>query len=202
MGEISRGSVSIRGLATKDEAIQIDKSTHSIPILNYVHHKIHNGTSFSAYSSSSDLDTTTMDITFTTSDSAKYLHMFAHGDSTGAAKLEIWEDAKISDNGTEIVAINSRRVGTPRTSIIQSTHASATAGSYVRDATISNAGMLLYREYMGVGKDKGGGESREEKELILDSDTTYLFRFQSLAIDIVAHLQLHWYEHADLDIII
>ena len=201
MGGISRGSVSIRGLATKDEAIRIDKSTHVLTGIKFIHSEIHNGRTFTAYSGSSDLDTTTMDITFVTSDSAKYIHMFVNADSTGASKVEIWEDATVSDNGIEVASVNSRRVGIPKISTIQSTHASRTAGSYVRDPTINDVGTLLYRQYMGTGKDKAGGESQEENELILNSDTTYLFRFQSLAVDVVSHLQLHWYENTDLEVI-
>jgi len=177
----------------------VDSSTNSIQTVEYSHHEVHAGAAYSAYVNDLDLDTDDeLTIAFTTPDTAKWFHMVATFKSTSSGLAEILEGPTITNGtGTEVAAINHNRNATGHTSGCLSIEASAVAGEYSTNPTITADGLVLIADTIGTGKNKGVSAARGIEEYILKQDTTYAFRITGLADNGDSSITLNWYEHTD-----
>ena len=167
-----------------------DGVTNSFKIVDYAHHEIHGGSSFTV-SDTQVCNTTTIKWQIITPNSTKYAHMLFELSSTGEATYLVTEGAD-RDAGTALSVVNRRRVGTP-------TEATVTVSRAPTGGTTDGATILYSRRsgITGVGsKSVEGGAARATHEWILKPNTKYVVSITTYAA-VYASLLLDWYEHAD-----
>lgn len=202
----------LRGILGKtgDDTFQtprLDVSTHAWNMLEYEHHEIHAGSSFTAYyaRTTDATDAHRSGIYLLTPDSAKELHMVVEFSASFAAFFSICEGVTIDLNeGTNGVAIYNRH----RNSInISSARDNATAHTANKVTTFTEveiaaatftAGTTVRTEPIiaGGGPKPAGGSSRGSQEYILKKNTPYVFLLTNVGANAnTHHILLDWYEH-------
>ena len=178
------------------DIIDLDNMTKALPVIEYSHHEVHGGSSFSASANNVDLDTDdTLIIAFKTSDTMKHLHMVATMKNTSTSYAEILEAPTITNGtGSEISPTNRNR-NSLKESTVSSIEASPVVNEVSINPTITADGTIIEPEYIGVGKNKGSSESRSLTEIILKQNTIYAFRITGLEDNGNATVKLVWYEH-------
>jgi len=166
----------------------VDGVTTALKIVDYAHHEVHSGSSFTTSYIADIANGANLDLLIVTPDSLAYAHLFYELDVQAEAQLMIYE-AVTATAGDAVVAYNRRRVGTPdaATVVVTSTPTGITTGS-----------TIIRSRHMGSGKAIGGGD-RGTHEFILKPATKYLFRVtNSTASDNYMSVILDWYEHTDV----
>jgi len=171
----------------------IDKNTRALPIIDFNHHEIHDGTAFATGYYSVDLDAaSTLDLVIITPDTAEYSHLFWKVRSTLVTTLEIHEGITTqapNNDGTPIVRLNRDRNS--------ATVASVTA---FHTPSILGAGTTIFSDSWGIstgGQVRVGGESNSTDEIILKRNTKYMFRVISGTNDNRVSITLYWYQHTN-----
>ena len=206
------GGVGIYGYRSSDttyQPLRLDKATNSIQTIDYAHHEIHAGSSFTChYSQTSPTNVGEMTmIAFNTPDSTTYIHMFAEASSTAASTFSIYEVADLDvDEGTQLTIYNRDRNSATLSTVksIETTPVANKATSYTvaqaAGATLSTA-IPIYVKYLGAaaaGADTSG-ETRDSHEFILKRNTQYAFVIANTTDDTNTHnIILNWYEHANI----
>jgi len=171
-----------------DRVPTVDAATEAANVIDYVHHEIHDGSNFYVYVTDEDLDDNeTLDITMITPNTDKWNHtLFIASGSVGYA-LSAYEGAITDVAGGAFVPINRNR------------NSSKVSGSIVRigDTFTSLGSLAITFEAGGGDKKSGGAIFGARDELILKSNTQYLFRFTSRENDNRCSLFVDWYEHED-----
>ena len=192
------------------DEVRIDASTNTLQTIEYEHHEIHSGSSFTCFhqeTAPTDTNDRTI-ITFKTPTSTKYLHITVAASATAVAVARIREGPSYTDNaGTTLAIYNRNRVGTPTGSTVLDTSQNPdTAGSATYynhdDANLpSEDGTVLGEIPLGSSTSPTksvGGLARAQQEWILKPATVYSFEVKSLdASDNTHWLELDWYEHTD-----
>jgi hypothetical protein len=177
-----------------------DRITEALETIDYPHHEIHSGSSYSICITTDDLDTNPLRINFSTPAGNKYAHMFVTAYSSGQAELTLREAYTGGGaNGTTLTPFNRNR-NSANTSMLISTHGTPAAGIMTQGADAATGGNVLLTEEFGAGKDKQSGESRNENEWVLAENTLYQMSLLSTTNLIVATLTLNWYEHTSKNI--
>jgi len=184
--------------------VQLDACTFALPILDYDHYEIHAGSSFHCWyeQTVSDIGDETI-IAFKTSNTAKYLHMFAHFLSTAAAEARLLEAPTITDNtGASLAVYNRDRNSAVASGVIDTSQSPdvANQATYFTEATQGNVtgGTEITHWHLQAdsGNKPAGGEARALNELMLKPDTLYAFVIESLTDeDNTCEVRLNWYEH-------
>ena len=81
------------------QPLRLDKATNTIQVIDYSHHEIHAGSSFTCHYSQTaptNIGEMTM-IAFNTPDTTKWIHMFGHASATAAATWTIYEVADLDE---------------------------------------------------------------------------------------------------------
>ena len=185
---------------TSYQVARIDTSTRAFNTIDYAHHEIHAGSSFTIdHYAESKNDGQTINVYMKTANTAKWLHMFMNWSSGGAAFTRIYEGPTITANtGTNGVAIFNRNRNSTNTSGVSDNAASPAANKIGTDVTKTANGTIIYTEYAGAAKAQGAFV-RAEREFVLKSNTVYLFEVESDAAGITLNFDLTWYEHTDQD---
>jgi len=190
---------------------RMDAVTHSIQTVDYAHHEIHAGSSFTCSYAQTVADNGDKTIiAFKTPAGTKYLHLTASASATGVADACIIEAPTITDNtGATLPVYNRRRVGTPTaTTVIDTSQNPDVAGqaTFFTEATQGNVTGGTEIANIPLGATGGGpvksvgGLSRGQQEWILKPNTLYAFVVESLADGANIHwVELDWYEHTDKD---
>ena len=170
--------------------ISTDKATYALNTIDYEHHEIHAGSSFTV-SDTQACNTTTLKWMVVTPDSTKYAHMLFELSSTGEATYLVTEGAdRVA--GTNLPAVNRRRVGTPPSSTV-------TVSRTPTDGTTDGA-TILYSRRSGItsvaSKNVEGGFARGVHEWVLKPNTKYIVSITTYA-EVYVSLLLDWYEHTD-----
>jgi hypothetical protein len=192
---------------TNFQDIRIDTSTRSIQTVDYAHHEIHSGSSFTCHYNNDVTNIGEMTvIAFNTKDATKWVHMFAIAESTGAAYFAIYENPTIDvDEGTDLAIYNrNRNSATAATvSTIETVPEEGKATSY-NEVQAASANITttteITRFYIGGGskQSSSGGNTRAEVEFVLDQNQQYAFMIYALTADDMTHnILLDWYEHTD-----
>lgn len=178
--------------------LSIDLITRAQVGIDYAHHEIHAGSSYTATLNDNDLDNgDTMSVSFKTPDTAKYFHMVAIMSNTSSSLAEILEAPTVTNgSGVEIPCINRNR-NSDKVSGALSIEATPVESEVSTNATITADGTAIYSEYIGVGKEKGTSDTRSLSEFILKQNTIYSFRITGEADNGNASIILDWYEHTD-----
>ncbi len=182
--------------------VLVDKSTDSFAVVDFSHHQIHDGSSFSVHIFDTDWDKTdSMNVAFTTPDTASWVHMFPIVDATSITTFTVYENCTVTaGSGTPYLAHNRNRnaVGTI-TSTVSSLAAVPVAGEVSLNVTIVTTGTVMHEELFGANKKGGSAEGgRDINEYILRQDTTYCFDMRHLDLgddNVIANMMLNWYEH-------
>ena len=205
--DVTDGSVHILLVGESGDNIKQDSSTGALTTIDYAHHEVHAGSSFTCHFSNAvtNIGEQTA-IAFNTPASSKWLHIIVTAAATGGASVGLYESPSIDvGEGTELVVYNHNRNMTTKTSGITSIEAVPVvnkATSYntaqALGANISITTPLMLK-YIGTGgKGSVGGESRGQSEFILKSGTQYCILMTSLTNDdSVNNITLDWYEHTD-----
>ena len=192
---------------TNFHEVRIDQSTRSLQTIEYEHHEVHSGSSFTCHFANNVTNIGEMTaIAFNTPAGTKYIHLTITAAATGGASVGLYEAPSIDANeGTELAIYNHNRTMTENTSIVSSivtTPVVNKATSYnetqAANANISTTTPLLLK-YVGTGgKGAIGGESRGTAEFVLAASTQYVVLMTSLTNDdSVNNITLDWYEHTD-----
>jgi len=202
-GDLPRGKVTI---VDKDEdQAEIDDNTNTLVFIDFPHHKIHEGKSFTCHYSN---DITAVNeqtgIAFNTPNTTNWIHMFFRAESSTLAYAAIYEVADLdNDEGTDLTIYNRNRNSSTASTVstVEATPEVGKATSYnetqLAGATLSTTNEIM-KWYIGTNEWKGdpGAGIRTENEFILKANTQYCFLLNSLSIEDGTHnIALSWYEH-------
>jgi len=168
-----------------------DDGTGALMVVNFDHHEIHDGCSFTV-SDTVPCNSATVKWQIRTPDSLVYTHLLFEANATGEATFLVTEGSDRTD-GTALTEVNRRRVGTPAAAgtIVTRT---PTAGSTDGAVTLLN----VRNGATGQGsKTISPGATRGTNEWILKPDTKYVVSVTTYASVYVSML-IDWYEHTDL----
>jgi hypothetical protein len=166
--------------------LKSDASTASLMIIDYAHHEIHSG---SHYFVSGTVDVvgaaTNQDILVVTPNSTKWAHMLWTLEAEDEFVFYLYEDTTTSADGSAATEINNNRNSANTADVVVTT-----------GPTVTGVGTLIDSATIGAAKTIGS-DSRD-KELILKSNTKYLFRFtKTNAGTHWLNYKLSWYEHTN-----
>jgi len=196
--------------AGETDEIRIDASTNTLQTIEYEHHEIHSGSSFTcSHQESAPTDTNDRTIiSFKTPSGTKYPHITMSASATAVSVARIREAPTYTDNaGTTLPVYNRNRVGTPTASTVLDTSQNPdTAGSATYwdhdDADPpSEDGTVIAEIPLGSATSpvkSVGGSARAQQEWVLKPATFYSFEVKSLdASDNTHWIEIDWYEHTD-----
>ena len=197
--------------------VTVDAATRGVIVMDFDHHKIHEGDSFMAHNAQQVTDIGKRSaVTFKTADTTKWGHMIVTVQSTDEAVALLLEDLVI-DSGTAgeptaLTALNRNR-NSATTSGFISQHATPVTGdvSVWTEAFLLNAGAgvtddwgvttetELARIALGASLNPArsfGGISRGTREIMLKQNTVYMILMTSgTANDNIMQITLDWYEN-------
>ena len=200
----------MKGLFSDTETAipRIDPSTHSLQVIDYSHHEIHEGDSYTAHFSNitANTDDHRTAIGLVTSATAKQMHLVASVSASSPAEFFIYEAPTINpDVGTQSAIFNRNRNST-KTSLATDVSAAPTAAkfeAYIEANLATLAGGTAIEHVIlagGEGPKAIGGASRGQSEWILDQGVLYVFVLQNIGASANIHeIHLNWYEHTAKD---
>ena len=168
-----------------DELFHIDELTGINVYMSLEHHYIHEGNHF--FVSGFETEASAGTIVFGVTTHNKEAHMTFEVSGTSQLEMYIYEDATITD-GTPATPVNNRR-SSPNKSTL----------TIVKDPSISVAGTLRYSQSSGLaGSPPTSGDLTglhdREREIVLNTNTTYTFNIISRDNNNVISYIGEWYE--------
>ena len=180
--------VVIQGLVSDNEPlnIRIDTSTRAMMVIEYAHHEIHSGDSFT-WSESTDVGASTdFDLVVTTPNTTTWAHMTYSIISEAEGEIQIYENCTPTTDGTARTPLNRNR-----------NSAGVATATVQRIPTLATPGSLIEVIHFGSGKSVGG-DNREASEWILKQNEDYLFRvINATSSANQMTIKFDWYEHED-----
>jgi len=189
--------------------VKKDGITSAATGIDYAHHELHGGSSFTCHYTQDVSDTNDRSIIVLKTPAApKYCHTIVAASSTAAALAKITEAPTVTnDTGATLAVYNRRRVGTPNESgviDISQDPDTANAATYFTEATMGNVtvGTVIAMTTLGAAGagvvKQIGGVTRETQEWILKASTLYAFELISLDDTDNTHwIEVSWYEHTE-----
>jgi hypothetical protein len=189
------------------DVIRQDTKTWALNTIDYEHHEIHDGSSFTIHYSNTCTNTGEMSlIAFKTPNTTTWFHIVFESSSTAGSYVAIYEVSDLDvDEGADVLVYNRDRnssiTSTVRTIDTLDTLNEVTTFNEAQaaGATLSVA-TEIYRFYLGAaaaGADQSG-QARATSEFILKQNTEYAFAVVSTSDDDNVHnIVLSWYEHAN-----
>ena len=184
----------------------IDPASFAAIGIDYAHHRIHEGNSFSISHYEADFDKAeNFGVLFTTPNTLNRIHMFPIVYAGAASLFEICE-APTLDTGN-YPTVFSTPINRDRNSSIVSTLLSVRAASVVNRVSLKRPidttpvtadGTVIHAEMIGSSKQGGGSGGRDNNEYVLKQNMTYYFRLSGSAggaDNSVGSIILAWYEH-------
>lgn len=190
------------------DIIIIDEETRALVSLDFDHHQVHEGVSFSTWYEQEVSDTGDKTIiAFKTSNSNIDLNVIILFHASVSADACVLESPAIVDNTGATLAIYNRLRNSATTSFVIDTSTNPdTAGQamFFTEVTQGNVtgGTEIAHGHLSAGEGKKalGGSSRGQQEWILKPNTLYAFVLESLNNEDNTHsIELNWYEHTDLN---
>lgn len=160
-----------------------DETSRLLATLDAEHSAIHKGWHFFIcdYDDAIQINEK-IEFVLTTPNTAKWTHMNLDFASTLGAKLEIYEGSTNVVGGTTVTPVNNNR-NSNNTSVL----------TIVKDPVSITAGTRIAGYLAGANRTSGVQE--RDRELVLKQNTTYLFRFTSLANSNAISFCWEWYEY-------
>jgi len=162
---------------------RLDVSTHTLQTIEYEHHEIHAGSHFYLcdYDSAIQLNET-IEFVVTTPNTTSWSHMTFDFSSILGASLDVYEGSTDVVGGTPVTPFNNNR-----------NSATTSTLTLIKDPTSITTGTRI-AGYL-AGANRTGGMQQRDRELILKQNTTYLFRFTSLANSNAISFCGEWYDN-------
>lgn len=184
--------------------IRSDSMTDVLSVIDYAHHEIHGGSSFTSSAHADPLaDAATLVLAFRTPDSTERPHMFTGFSTLVGGFLELWEDPTwTAGTGAQVAIINRLRVRPLHASTLleDTTGAFLATDNVIQDPAGLNvaAATCLHVHYaFGVTPRPSQSKRRADHEFVLEPDTQYAVRFTAVGNNNAAQILLNWYEHTD-----
>lgn len=169
------------------QPIMVDPTTHTIQVIDYTHHEVHDGNSYFLSGNDDAIDASeNFTLTVVTPDTTTWLHSTWSAEGTAAIHIFVYEDVIVSVNGTIVTPVNRNRNST-----------NTASGIFRENDTITSSGTLLWQWHTSDRKIAGAGGERDE--LILKQDTVYMFVIESEVNGNAVSGILSWYEHVSLE---
>lgn len=183
---------------TTSREAKFDSMTDAIAIVDYAHHEIHGGSSFSAdvYVEAG----TQLNICFKTPAGTKRAHMLFEFASESKSVLYVFEGSTWTTNtGTVYAPINQNRGSANESILLEDKTATPdyTANGVLLNATTVVTGDIVDTVHAPGTKQSGGASGSKREELVLKPDETYRVFLGSLDGSKDLFLKLLWYEHTD-----
>ena len=185
---------------------RLDPSSFVAVGIDYAHHQIHEGNSFSISHYEADFDKIeNFGVLFTTPNTLNRIHMFPIVYAGAASLFEICE-APTLDTGN-YPTVFSAPINRDRNSSTVSTLLSVRAAPVVNRVSLKRPGdgipvtadgTIIHAEMIGSSKQGGGSGGRDNNEYMLKQNTTYYFRLSGSAggaDNTVGSIILSWYEN-------
>ena len=150
-----------------------------------VHHKVHEGNSYTFFHYSADVDIASP-LNVVMSIGSEEAHMTTEVKTDGGGEYAIYESPTISVSGTPITVFNRNR-----------TSANTAKTTVTYGDTIGATGTKIASSYIfavGGGVTRVGGEVRTDTERILAPNIKYLFRFTPSADNTKVNVRTSFYE--------
>lgn len=190
------------------ENVGLDAATRVLSIIEYEHHEIHSGRSFTCNYTQTVSDTNDRSIiTFRTPNTTRWLHMVATDTATALANFIITRAPTVTDNAGAVLPIFNRDENSTNISGVWDTSQNPDVqgqATLFTEATMGNVtgGTDIYTETIGgptaPGNRTQAGGSRGLSEFVLLPNTLYAFELISLTDDDnIHHVILNWYEHVN-----
>lgn len=170
----------------------IPTSIISRPSIDISHQKIHEGNHFVVHAVATGVNIASpkyyivIPPPFDSTNTIE-IHIIFEVDADHGGTLDVFEDATISNNGTELTIINNNR----RSS-------TTSLSSVYEDPTVTTEGTLIFKERKGtsaLGDVEIGEFVRDDEEFVLHPDLIYLFKFTPLADNTTITFELNWYDN-------
>ena len=177
------GSLDVVVVDEDGDPISIDDNTRSLTTIEFEHHQIHVGNTFTILEVTDLGNMAVRDILVVSPDTTKWAHVVWEIEHELETLIQFYRDTTYTDNGTPIIAFN------------RNGNSSNTATTLVyHTPTITNVGTLVGTIQQGNGK-KAGGSDRLANEFILKQNCAYLIRISNLTVnnDLI-FMKLNWYE--------
>ena len=183
-----------------------DDATHALTTIEYEHHEIHGGRSFTAHFD----NTTTNDnshrsaIGFQVSNTTRWPHITVEVAASHPAQFSLIEAPTIDlAAGTEIVIYNRDRNSTNASTILDLANPQVAGKvttyteAQIAAATFSGGTTIAHLYLVGGGSPKAiGGVARGSQEWILDQGAKYVLLMQNVGANTNLHeIHIDWYEH-------
>lgn len=163
----------------------VDKHTNAVLTIDYAHHEIHDGSSFTTDHTVELGNGAVIDVQLLTPDSLKYCHLLYTILCELEAEVKVYEGIT-STVGTGLTIYNRDR-----------NSGSASGCVAVHTPSVTGTGVLLRTKHFGTGK-AVGGQTHDADEWILKANTKYLFRLTNATTSAnYVTIMLNWYEHTN-----
>jgi len=163
----------------------VDPSTMVLDTIDYEHHEIHSGSHFFVAGHATVGITATLEVVVTVPETTAWPHMLFWWSSSLSLTIEMFEGTTGVVGGASVTPRNSDRNNDAASGLTVVTNPASIAGD----------GTLIWSAAWG-SKQAGGARGRNT-EIILRSDTTYLWRVTSGANGNMVAYEALWYEHTN-----
>lgn len=170
-----------------------DSYTTAFRVMEYEHHEIHAGDSYSYMEAVDQTINHVYDIQITTPNTTKWAHFTFNFSVENETDWYFYENVTINLAGTTVTLLNADRNSTNTAGltikvITNTTTANANADTAVAGATTVAHGI--------TGDKKAGGDVNGRHEIILKQNEDYSIRFIATVAGWVS-FHLDWYEHTN-----
>lgn len=165
----------------------IDATDGDLVTIDAVHHEIHEGKYFEAYTYAENAGTISgVVLHLLTPVDATRIHWAGIVESDVAAVIELWENVTVGTSGTVVTVYNRNRDSVTTAETLAFSQPGYTSGS----------GSLLQKRYIGIDRPATqlGGSIRNNSERILKSGTNYIVKVIPSASPSKVFVGSEWYE--------
>jgi len=186
--DVSDRATRLLGVVYGSEAIPFeqDSITHSLVSIRTVHHQIHEGESFSSNDVTTNVQMAAPKryLLITPDTDTRAHFVFRIGTEPGA-KIELFEDTTVSNNGSVLPIFNNNR-----------NSANANELLIYEDPTVTGDGTCIFVEQDGTTTAGGkiGADISHDDEIILKQNTIYQIKITVLANGTDVSTHMDWYE--------
>jgi hypothetical protein len=168
----------------------MDSMTYVQASIEYEHKEIHEGNHFFYEDYAALAQDAAIDFGIYTPDGKTWTHIVWEIVSTLGMTVQMYEDANITWDGTDLTAFNNNRNHSKENNWMQ----------FQSDPTVNNVGTLLAERQIGSASNPNlglPGDGGRNREIILKKNTIYLWRLTSLNnANIISYLA-EWYNHTN-----
>ena len=173
------------------DIIGIDGSTRTLQTIEYEHHEIHEGSSYTIIDVVDMANGAVRDIQITVPNTTKLPHIVFSFVNESEVEWWVYEDVTINVAGAVVLMNNNNRNSTNLATTMLAEIDNANIAAANADTVVA-AAVEIYHGMSGAGKDSG--EHEHNHEIILKRNEEYTFRFVANAAGYVSY-HIDWYEH-------